>query len=40
MIEEENLKEKIRKVQERDKGVVKTVEELKQSKMKTLKDEK
>ena len=40
LIEEENLKEKIRKVQERDKGVVKTVEELKQSKMKTLKDEK
>ena len=34
---EENLKEKIRKVQEKDKRVVKVVEELKQSGIKTLK---
>jgi len=39
LIEEENLKEKIRKAQKGDKRVVKTVEELKQSEMKTLKDE-
>ena len=38
MIEEENLREKIRKAQEEDKRVVKTVEELKQSGMKMLKD--
>ena len=40
MIEEENLKEKIRKAQKGDKRVVKAVEELKQSEMKILKDEK
>jgi len=40
LIEEENLKEKIRKAQEGDERVVKIVEELKQSGMKTLKDEK
>jgi len=39
LIEEENLREKIRKAQEEDKRVVKTVEELKQSGMKMLKDE-
>ena len=39
LIEEENLKEKIRKAQKGDKRVVKAVEELKQSGMKTLKDE-
>ena len=39
LIEEENLKKKIRKAQEGDKRVVKAVEELKQSGMKTLKDE-
>jgi len=38
LIEEENLREKIRKAQEEDKRVVKTVEELKQSGMKMLKD--
>jgi len=38
LIEIENLKEKIRKVQERGEGVVKAVEELKWSGMKTLKD--
>ena len=40
LIEEENLKEKIRKAQKGDKRVVKVVEELKQSEMKILKDEK
>ena len=40
LIEEENLKEKIRKAQKGDKRVVKAVEELKQSEMKILKDEK
>ena len=39
MIEEENIKEKIRKAQEGDKRVVKAVEELKWSEMKTLKNE-
>ena len=39
LIEIENLKEKIRKVQERDEEVVKAVEELKWSGIKTLKDE-
>ena len=39
MIEEENLKERIRRVQEGDKKVVKAVEELKRAEIKTLKDE-
>ena len=37
LIEKENLKEKIRKVQKKDKGVVKMVEKLKWSGMKILK---
>ena len=40
MIKKENLKEKIRKEQERDKRVVKAVEELKWSGIKILKNEK
>jgi len=40
LIKKENLKEKIRKVQERDKRVVKAVEELKWSGIKILKNEK
>ena len=40
LIEKENLKEKIRKVQKRNKRVVKTVEKLKWLGMKILKDEK
>ena len=39
IIEEENLKERIRRVQEGDKKVVKAVEELKRAEIKTLKDE-
>ena len=39
MIEEGNLKERIRKAQEGDKKVVKAVEELKRAGIKTLKDE-
>jgi len=39
IIEEENLKERIRRAQEGDKKVVKTVEELKRAGIKTLKDE-
>jgi len=39
IIEEENLKEKIKKVQEEDEKVVKAVEELKRAGIKTLKDE-
>ena len=38
LIKKENLKEKIKKAQEEDKRVVKVVEELKQLRMKTLKD--
>ena len=38
MIKKENLKEKIRKVQERDKRVVKAVEELKKAGIKNLRD--
>jgi len=40
LIEKKNLKEKIRKAQKGDKRVVKTVEELKQSRIKIFKDEK
>ena len=40
LIEKENLKEKIRKVQKKDKGVVKMVEKLKWSEMKILKSKK
>jgi len=39
IIEEGNLKERIRKVQKEDKKVVKAVKELKRAGMKTLKDE-
>jgi len=38
MIEEGNLKERIKRVQEGDKKVVKVVEELKRAGIKTLKD--
>ena len=38
IIEEENLKERIRKVQEGDEKVVKVVEELKKAGIKTLRD--
>jgi len=37
-LEENNLRNKIRKVQEGDKRVVKAVEELKKTRMKTLRD--
>jgi len=40
LIEEDNLREKIRRVQEKDERVVKAVEELKRSGMKSIKDEK
>ena len=40
IIEEENLKERIRRAQEGDKKVVKAVEELKRAEIKMLKDEK
>jgi len=39
IIEKENLKERIKKVQEGDEKVVKAVEELKRAEIKTLKDE-
>jgi len=39
IIEEENLKERIKKAQEGDKKVVKVVEELKRAGIKMLKDE-
>ena len=39
IIEEENLKERIRKVQEEDEKVVKAVEELKKTGIKALRDE-
>jgi len=39
IIEEENLKERIRRAQEEDKKVVKAVEELKRVGIKILKDE-
>jgi len=39
IIEEENLKERIKKAQEGDEKVVKAVEELKRAEIKTLKDE-
>jgi len=39
LIEERNLKERIKKAQEGDKKVVKVVEELKRAEIKTLKDE-
>ena len=39
IIEEENLKERIRRAQEEDKKVVKAVEELKRAGIKILKDE-
>ena len=38
IIEEENLKERIRKVQEGDEKVIKAVEELKKTEIKTLRD--
>ena len=38
MIEEEDLKERIKRVQEEDEKVVKVVEELKRAGIKTLKD--
>ena len=39
LIEEENLRERIKRVQERDKRVVKAIEELKKAGVKTLRDE-
>jgi len=39
LIEEENLRERIRKAQEGDEKIVKAVEELKRAGIKTLKDE-
>ena len=39
LVEEDDLKEKIRKAQERDKRVVKAVEELKRLGIKSIKDE-
>jgi len=39
MIEEGNLRERIRKAQEEDEKVVKAVEELKRAGVKTLRDE-
>jgi len=39
IIEEENLKERIRRAQEGDKKIVKAVEELKRAGIKMLKDE-
>ena len=39
IIEEENLKERIKRAQEGDEKVVKAVEELKKAGVKTLKDE-
>jgi len=39
IIEEENLKERIKRVQERDKTVAKVVEELKRAGIKILKNE-
>ena len=39
IIEEENLKERIRKVQEEDKKVVKAIEKLKKAGIKMLRDE-
>ena len=39
IIEEENLKERIKRVQEGDKKIVKAVEELKKAGVKILKDE-
>ena len=39
IIEEENLKERIKRVQEEDEKVVKAVEELKRAGIKMLKDE-
>ena len=38
MVEKEDLKERIKRVQEGDKRVVKAVEELKRAGIKTLKD--
>jgi len=39
LIEEENLRERIRKAQEGDEKIVKAVEELKRAEIKALKDE-
>jgi len=39
LVEEDDLRERIRKVQEKDERVVKTVEELKRSGIKSIKDE-
>ena len=39
LIEEENLRERIRKVQEGDEKIVKAVEKLKRARIKVLKDE-
>ena len=38
MVKENNLREKIKKVQEKDKKIVKVVEELKKAGMKMLRD--
>ena len=39
LMEEENLRERIRKAQEGDKKIVKAIEELKRAEIKALKDE-
>jgi len=39
-VEENNLRKKIKKVQRKDKKVVKTVEELKKAEIKILRDKK
>jgi len=40
LVEENNLRKKIKKVQRKDKKVVKTVEELKKAEIKILRDKK
>jgi len=39
-VEKNNLRDKIKKVQEKDKKIVKTVKELKKTRIKTLRDKK
>ena len=40
LVEDENLRERIKKAQEKDKKVIKAVEELKKAEMKSLRDKK
>jgi len=39
LVEEDNLRDRIKEAQEKDERVVKAVEELKRSRMKSIKDE-